>query len=146
MLTIPEDGWTDFSIGDAKYHLSYLGAGPTDWLKEAIRGLKNFQPFIFYGWCEPEYIFCTVMKNFYYIICVDEGEILKTHAIKMNMLDFCKELYTDISRDIVAWTYFECSENEVENYRLEYMYSERIIKSSLHELGKLIKDSEKYFK
>ena len=41
MLSLPEYGWTDFSIGDAKYPLSYLATGPTDWLQEAVSGLKK---------------------------------------------------------------------------------------------------------
>ena len=87
MLTLPEYGWTKFSIGDAKYSLSYLFFGLIGWLEESIHGLKHSRPFIFHGWCEPEEIFCTVDRDFCYVICADEGEILETHVVKMTMLD-----------------------------------------------------------
>ena len=139
MLSVPEYGWTDFSIGDAKYSLSYLFTSLTDWLKEAVHGLKNNKPFMFYGWCEPEYIFCSVTRNFCCIICVDEGRILETHAVKMTMLDFCKALHADISKDVDAWADWLRYDNE--NFREEQKLK---IQSLLDELDALIKERSKH--
>lgn len=147
MLSLPEYGWTNFSIGDAKYSLSYLFIGSTYWLKEAVHGLKNFQPFIFYGWCEPEEIFCTVTKDFCYIICADEGKILATHVVKMTMLDFCKELHADISKDVAAWAYFEYYGDEFEGDEYEELHfqTEKEIQSLLDELAVLIEEHKRKF-
>ena len=145
MLSVPEYGWTDFSIGDAKYQLSYLATGSTDWLKEAVHGLKNNTPFIFYGWCEPEYIFCNVTRDFCYIVCVNEEKILKTHVVKMTMLDFCKELHADVSKDTAAWAYFEYYGDEFErdDYKKLHLQTEKMIMSLLNELDALIKEKSK---
>lgn len=131
MLSLPEYGLAEFSIGDVKYSLGYLSHGSTDWLESAIYGLKKFQPFIFYSWCEPEYFYCTVMENFCYIICADDEKILATHEIKMTMLDFCKELHADISKDVSAWTYFEYYGDEFEGdeYKELHLLTEKSIQS-----------------
>ena len=117
----------------------------TDWLREAVHGLKNNAPFVFHGWCEPEEIFCTVTENFCYVICADEGKVLETHEIKMTMLDFCKALHADISKDIFEWAYFEYYGDEFDGneYRELHIRAEEIIKSLLDELAALIKERSK---
>ena len=53
MLTKPQHGWTDFSLGESSYSLSYLSNIPMDWLDRAIFGLQTLMPFEVYGYCEP---------------------------------------------------------------------------------------------
>lgn len=146
MLSVPEYGWTHFSIGGNEYSLGYLTFGSTDWLREAVHGLKNHTPFVFHGWCEPEEIFCTVTDDFCYVICADEGKVLETHEIKMTMLDFCKALHADISKDTFEWAYFEYYGDEFEGdeYRELHLHTEKIIQSLLDELAALIKERSKY--
>lgn len=142
MFSFPEYGYTNFSIGDVKYSLSNVFSDvPIDWLEKSIYGLKTSRPFTIYGWCEPEDIFCTVTENFCYVIYAMDDKIFKTHAIKVTMLDFCKMLHEDISRDTFAWAYFEYYGDEFEGdeYKELHLNDEKKIKSLLNELDALIK-------
>ena len=126
MLSVPEYGWidpntgivlayaaTNFSLGDAKYELENTEFIAIDWLEAAVYGLKNFfRPFTvragFYS-DNNDYVnfFCTVTKNFCYVVCANAEKILATHAVTTTMLDFCRELHADISKDTFEWAYFE---------------------------------------
>ena len=70
---------------------------------------------------------------------------MKTHAVKMTMLDFCKKLHADISKDVSAWAYFEWygDEFEREDYKELHFRTEKTIQSLLDELGALIKENSK---
>ena len=46
MLSKPNAGWTDFSLGGKTYYLSYLNDIPFVWLYYAIHGLKTMSPFV----------------------------------------------------------------------------------------------------
>lgn len=68
MLSTPEYGWTSFSLRHLNFSVSNVFSPlPQGWLRETIRGLENRQPFVVWGWCEPEYIYCTVTKNSCYL-------------------------------------------------------------------------------
>lgn len=99
MLSKPEFGWTNFSLGNIKVSISNIFTPlPQGWIEEAIRGLQHNQPFVVYGWCEPEYIFCTVTENFCYVVHENTFEF-----VNLTMKDFCKILYSDISQSISEW-------------------------------------------
>lgn len=73
---------------------------------------------------------------------IHEGTIPpKTYFVNMTMLDFCKALHADISKDVDAWA--DWLRYDDENFRKEQKYK---IKSLLDELAALIKKREKYFK
>ncbi|MBQ6005079.1 MAG: hypothetical protein IJL14_02395 [Selenomonadaceae bacterium] len=139
MLSVPEYGWTDFSIGDAKYQLSYLTDIPIEWLETAVYSLKKnyYCPFTVYGDCETSDIHCTVTEMFCHVI--HDGTIPpKTYFVNMSMLDFCKALYVDISRDIDAWS--DWLRYDDENFREKQKFK---IQSLLNELDALIKERSK---
>lgn len=112
MLTKPECGWTDFKIDEEHtYGLGYLTDVALDWLDQAIHGLTEIAPFTVHGFCEPGRMLCTVSYWDCYIMMEDEdGEgVYEFHGVKLNMIDFCKALYQDISKDIDAWVRWDVS-------------------------------------
>lgn len=140
MLSLPEYGWTTFSIGDAKYSLSYLTDIPIEWLKAVIYGLKNYSSFTVYGDCETTDIYCTVTEMFCHVIYSGYKMEPETFFVNMTMLDFCKELHADISRDVDAWSDWLRYDDEL--FRRAH---KRKIQSLLDELGALISDYDKKF-
>ena len=123
MLSKPEWGWSWFTLGRTRVQISNVFTPlPCGWLKEAIRGLEKNQPFVVYGWCEPEYIFCTVTKNFCYLAYTDDFsfsqpvDFVSISYVSVTMKDFCQMLHDDISKNIdawVDWTYNPYPDNEL---------------------------------
>ncbi|MBR1805461.1 MAG: hypothetical protein IJ774_03635 [Selenomonadaceae bacterium] len=138
MLSLPEYGWTDFSISDAKYPLSYITNVPIDWLMAAVYGLKNWSPFTVYGDCETTDVYCTVTETFCHVIYEGYEETPETYFVSLTMLDFCKALYSDISKDIDAWS--DWNHYDDETFRQNY---KRKLLALLDELGTLIKKVER---
>ena len=130
MLSRPQHGWTDFSLGNSVYCLSYLTDIPLDWLERAIFGLQTFQPFEVYGYCEPGRLVCAV-DLLECRIYFDEDKHIKNdgcikdcpcEVVPINMLEFCKVLHRDISEYIVDWEKWHSSSDhgrEDIRFRLE---------------------------
>lgn len=106
MLSKPEYGWTDFSLGENCYSLSYLSNIPLEWLDRAIFGLETLLPFEVYGYCEPGRMVCTVDFTDCRIFFENDKhkkDDSSYETIPVNMLDFCKKLHQDISDHIDDW-------------------------------------------
>jgi hypothetical protein len=113
MLTKPEAGWSYFSLdGTSVYPLSYLDDIPFEWLDEAIHGLEILNPFCVKGFMEPGRFICVVSFWNCHIICEDEDRDPldpqnTTHEIShTSMLQFCQQLYDDISENLDKWVYW----------------------------------------
>lgn len=138
MLGKPEHGWTDFSLGDSIYSLSYLTNIPLDWLERAIFGLETLQPFAVCGNCEPGEMVCTVDMQECRIRFEDEihrKDDALLQIVPVSMLDFCRILYEDISSHIDDWTQWNCS----------YHITKEDIQSRLDRLQRLIRIKENCF-
>ena len=61
MLSRPLNGWTDFSLGQEVYGLSYLTNVPIEWVNQAIHGLETLEPFAVHGVMEPDRMICLVI-------------------------------------------------------------------------------------
>lgn len=113
MLSRPEHGWTDFSLGKKQYALSYLTDIHFDWLDQAIHGLESMLPFVVHGFCEPGRMLCTVSYWNCHIIFEDEWqnesaeEAMEYEVAHVSMLQFCKNLYADISSELSAWVHWQ---------------------------------------
>lgn len=106
MLSKPEHGWSEFSLGESCYSISYLTNVPLDWLDRAIFGLETLLPFEVDGYCEPGRMVCTVDFSESHIF-FENGERDKQNSfcevIPINMLDFCEQLHKDITDNIDDW-------------------------------------------
>ena len=130
MLSKPDAGWSNFSLCEKEFFLSYLTNIPFEWLDQAIHGLETLLPFTVHGFCEPGRMLCTVSYWNCHIIFEDEDraalckEDAEWYIAHTSMLDFCQKLYDDISRDIEAWArwmpVFDAENKEEE----EKIYSE----------------------
>ena len=151
MLSKPEHGWTEFSLGNTAYSLSYLTDIPTDWLDQAIHGLESLKPFSVHGYCEPGRMICTVSYWNCHILFEDDGrdvlskEDTRWEIAHISMLQFCTELYKDLSENIEQWCAWrpgyaggvKKQENtDAERYKLQ---------TKLAQLRKLIEDRENCF-
>ena len=113
MLSKPKYGWSDFQLeGTAVYSLSYLDDIAYEWLEQAIHGLETLMPFCVKGFMEPERFLNLVSYWNCHIICEDdESEPLAEEEIvhevsHTSMLQFCRQLYDDISKNIDEWVAF----------------------------------------
>ena len=114
MLSKPEHGWTDFSLGESCYSLSCLSNIPLEWLERAIFGLETLLPFDVYGYCEPGRMVCTVNFLECRITFEDEKPPKRDSSfetVPIHMLDFCKTLHEDISGYLDDWTKWNSSYN-----------------------------------
>lgn len=113
MLSKPKYGWSDFQLeGTTVYSLSYLDDIAFEWLEQAIHGLETLMPFCVKGFMEPDRFLCLVSYWNCHIICeYDEREPLAEEEIvhevsHTSMLQFCQQLYDDISKSIDEWVAF----------------------------------------
>ena len=113
MLSKPEYGWTDFELeGTSRYGLSYMDDIPFEWIAIAIHGLQTMKPFCVKGYMEPGRFLCMVSYwNCHILTESDHNGELKKYEIETeyshtSMLDFCKKLYNDISKNIDSWAAF----------------------------------------
>lgn len=113
MLSKPEYGWSDFRLeGTAAYSLSYLNDIAFDWLEQAIHGLESMMPFCVEGFMEPGRFLCLVSYWNCHIVCEDDGrdpldEEESVHETShISMLQFCRQLYDDISKNADEWVAF----------------------------------------
>ena len=113
MLSKPKYGWSDFQLeGTAVYSLSYLDDIAFEWLEQAIHGLETLMPFCVKGFMEPDRFLYLVSYWNCHIICEDdEREPLAEEEIvhevsHTSMLQFCQQLYDDISKNIDEWVAF----------------------------------------
>lgn len=146
MLSKPHAGWTDFSLeGTSIYGLSYLDDIAFEWIEQAIYGLETMRPFCVKGFLEPGRMLCTVSYWNCYIVLEEEGrypldeEDIHNEYSHTSMIDFCKYLYADVSRDVDEWAsfvdYFDEDEGE----------KKQALLLKLEKLGNLIAESEKHY-
>ncbi len=176
MLDKPEYGWTTFGICDEhQYRLSYLTDVAVEWLGQAIHGLKTLEPFAVHGYCEPCRMICTVCYWDCYIV-LEGDENFEPHSYKqfygvsLRMIDFCKQLYSDISENLESWVHWDDSDmNDKADERFDDLHPEseeefvfdqeeynavvndvyedrrKLIQDKLDELKKLIEENEEHF-
>ncbi len=114
MLSKPRHGWTEFSLGESRYSISYLSNVPLDWLDRAIFGLETLSPFTVSGYCEPGRVICTVEIPRCRITFEDGGHCRgegSLETVAVTMLDFCKMLHRDFSSCVDAWSQWNASYN-----------------------------------
>jgi hypothetical protein len=106
MLSKPEHGWADFSLGTKRYSLSYLSNIPWDWVDRATFGLETLLPFEVLGHCEPGSMVCTVNLS----ECRIDFELVRsnrviraTETLPVSILEFCRMLHKDLSEDLDVW-------------------------------------------
>ena len=147
MLTEPDCGWSDFNLdGTSVYQLSYLDDIPFEWIDDAIHGLETLNPFCVKGFMEPGRFICVVSFWNCHIICEDEDRDPLTpqntlHEIShTSMLQFCQQLYDDISENLDSWTwwYDYASESDFDTRKKELI-------KKLARLKELIAENEEHF-
>ena len=112
MLSKPEHGWADFSLGNSCYSLSYLSNLPFEWLDRAIFGLEALLPFEVYGYCEPGRMVCSVDFSECHIFYEDDRHrknCSSDEIVPVNMLEFCQKLYEDIWNYMDDWAEWAAS-------------------------------------
>lgn len=113
MLTKPINGWSDFQLeGTSIYGLSYLDDIAFEWIEQAIHGLETLMPFCVKGFLEPNRFLCTVSYWNCHIVCedderdpLDKDDVINEFS-HTSMLQFCQNLYDDISQNIDEWVSF----------------------------------------
>lgn len=136
MLSKPQAGWTEFSLGESCYGLSYLSNIPYEWLDRAIFGLEASLPFEVYGHCEPGKMVCAVdlsQCRIHYESGTRRKDPDSLEIIPISMLDFCKALHKDISEHRDAWVKWNAS----------YGLTGEGLQAQLDRLQKLIRSKEK---
>ena len=138
MLSKPEHGWSDFSLGTKRYSLSYLSNIPMEWLDRAIFGLETLLPFEVRGHCEPGSMVCTVNLSG----CRIDFEIIHSNRViraceeaPVTMLDFCRMLHRDLSADPETWI----------NWNPSFRMEKSDLQARLDRLEKLIAEQSKHF-
>lgn len=133
MLSIPEYGWVDVSIGNWIDRASYLTDPHLDLMDAFINLLNNKKVsavnFDAEGW---EYIIVLDLYSSYVIDSKEERPQLYNFDISANIL--AEELYKDISNNLYKWSVWDCVV-ETEKIRLE---KEVEIKNKLQELRNAI--------
>ncbi|MBQ9880937.1 MAG: hypothetical protein IJM45_10960 [Clostridia bacterium] len=157
MLSVPKAGWTTFKINDSnEYMLSYLTDVPFDWLTHAIHGLETMDVFAVHGNCEPGRMVCTISHWSCYVLFEDEDPNPKCDCfsqINLSMIDFCRNLYTDILNYLDAWVHWDeyslTADLEIGDetgYNSVVQERRTILLNKLDRLLQLIDEKEHYFR
>ncbi len=148
MLSVPEDGWTDFQLGseNTKYSLSFLTDVAVEWLDQAIHGLTTLDAFSVHGFCEPGRMVCTVSYWNCYVIFEGDGRednCESVYTVHISMIDFCRKLYADISGSLEAWVRWDDDSLEEDGVSPEEAVNRRRaeIQGKLDALKKLIEEN-----
>ena len=146
MLTKPIYGWSDFQLeGTFVYSLSYLDDIAFEWVEQAIHALETMLPFCVKGFMEPKRFLCLVSYWNCHIISENESrypleESDVAHEFShISMLQFCKDLYDDISENIKEWASFTDYED------LDVAAREKELAEKLAHLKELIDMREEWF-
>ena len=152
MLTKPEAGWSDFSLdGTSVYPLSYLDDIPFEWLDEAIHGLEILNPFCVKGFMEPGRFICIVSFWNCHIICEDEDkyplipENTRHEISHTSMLQFCQQLYDDISENLDDWARWQDYGWDDDDSEFDFETNKEELIKKLARLKELIAENEEHF-
>ena len=152
MLTKPDCGWSDFSLdGTSVYPLSYLTDIPFDWLNEAIHGLETLNPFCVKGFMEPGRFICVVSFWNCHIICEDEDkyplipENTRHEISHTSMLQFCQQLYDDISENLDDWACWDNYGWDEDDSEFNFETNKEELTKKLVRLKELIAENEEHF-
>ncbi len=112
MLSIPNsDGWARFQLHQTReYSLSYTDDIPFEWIRQAIHGLESKNPICVIGETEPGTLLCIVGWDTH-ILWEEDRDSVRAGKIKheysdVNMLEFARQLYNDVSTDFAEWVKF----------------------------------------
>jgi hypothetical protein len=151
MLGKPEDGWELFQLGskETAYDLSYVTDVAVDWLTQAIHGLRTLDVFSVHGYCEPGRMVCTVSYWCCYVIFEEDDRspaCRDVHQLHVSMLDFCKQLYEDISANLNAWVHWDDDgEDADEAAKAALKLRDKTLREKLNELKSLIEQRQEDF-
>ncbi len=98
VLSVPEDGWTNFRIGESEYELSYLTDLPEMWLDTMISNFKK--PYVLTCECEPGELACVVMQGTEYVHLFFDDRYQTSYIVKK---DFTTIIMNDIDQNLDAW-------------------------------------------
>ena len=127
MLSVPQYGWVEISLGDWKDRASYLTNIPHDLLDSFINvlghpGCPAAVSCDAEGW---EYILVFDWYTSYIIESKDEE---KLYVIDKKLIDLAEELYSDISNNIVAWSTWDFNiESEERRLKEEELLREKLV-------------------
>lgn len=113
MLSKPEAGWSKFSLnGTSTFSLSYIEDIAFYWIEQAMDALKYHKPFCVEGVMEPGSILVVVSYYWSFVISEDDNGNWVLEESDITLIDFCKELYSDILPYVDEWANFTNYFNE----------------------------------
>lgn len=118
MLSTPEYGWCDITIGDWSDRVSYLTNFPIDLLDGILNILKSGKPSVVY--CDAEGWEYMIVLDHYAVHIIESKDSYKLYTIEKNIEDLAKECYYDILNNINEWSKWdtdEMTENEIKSNR-----------------------------
>jgi len=137
MLTKPDCGWTNVSLGDDLYRASYLTDIPLDCANSMLSALKYDIPFCVSfdaeGWgfvivCSPYVYYDTQI-----IIYKNTTDV---ESYNLTFEDFVKELYKDLYDNLDDWVLWDTCGDDESNQENDFRKCEMVDK--LKQIKKLI--------
>ena len=104
MLSRPEAGWSELTLGDFKAPVSFLTDIPFDWLRACLNSLKYGIPAAFF--LDSEGTTTTIVVNFATTYIISSSDLSVTYMSDIFVTDFAKMLIEDIRRDFDKWLYW----------------------------------------
>lgn len=125
MIKELEHGWASIDLGVYGMHLSFMTTRlPLNWLDQAIMGLEKNLPITIHGSVEPGYDMCTFTGTLCHAFYIDEGDFpcipRRIYTFPYSKLQFCKELYEDILKELDEWVLWLCSSYSYPDKELPY--------------------------
>ena len=134
--------------------LNYWDDIPFEWLDKAIHGLEILKPFCVKRFMEPGHFICVVSFWNCHIICEyeDRDPLPPENTIHeishTSMLQFCQQLYDDISENLDDWARWERILHEYgwdEDSEFDFETNKEELIKKLARLKELIAENEEHF-
>lgn len=102
MLSKPQAGWSEFTLGEFKAHASFLTDIPFDWLRGCINGLKHVIPAAFF--IDGEGVTCYIISDYCVTYIINDGSVLT--SVRVGLDRFAEMLVQDIRENLEEWIWW----------------------------------------
>lgn len=102
MLSKPQAGWSELTLGDYKAPVSFLTDIPFDWLRGCISGLKHVIPAAFF--IDGEGVTYYIVSDYCVTYIIKSGTVLT--QVRVSLDRFAEMLVHDIRENLEEWIWW----------------------------------------
>ena len=135
LLSKPQYGWCDLSIGDWQDRASYLTNPHIDLLDAFINLFKNRKSSVVE--CDAEGWTYIIVLDFFVVHIIEDKDDFEYYSFDIDCKDLAKELIIDIEENIDYWSKWDYCDDTKEDYQR----TKKKLRYKIKELKKYLENS-----